>query len=156
VVLGAGCRSANRDRRGAYCLLPARRRPRLPHVLHDGPWQRDGRYVAGPARHDAVRPPRGVGGQPRGLAGGPGRRLAGRWTWRADLLVLAHGRRGRTPLGSYQPAYAAMDPPRRDPRGNPRPPGRPPLTRGVVRQVVALPHTARFRPTNLAQRRRPA
>ena len=59
------------DRRGAHRLLPARRRPRVPHVLHDGPRQRAGRYVSRPARHDALRPPRGVGGQPRGLARGP-------------------------------------------------------------------------------------
>ena len=59
------------DRRGAHRLLPARRRPRVPHLLHDRPWQRAGRRVPRPARHDALRPPRGVGGQPRGLARGP-------------------------------------------------------------------------------------
>src|SRR5262249_61439672 len=46
--------------------------------------------------HDALpislRPPRGVGGQPRGLARGPSGRLAGRRAWLADLLVLALGR----------------------------------------------------------------
>ena len=51
-------------------LLPARRRPRVPHLLHDGPWQRAGQRVLRPARHDALRPRRGVGGQPRGLARG--------------------------------------------------------------------------------------
>src|SRR5439155_20053125 len=102
--------------------------PRVPHLLHDGPWQRARQRVLGPARHDALRPPRGVGGQPRGLARGPSGRLAGRWAWRADLLVLALGRRRRRQLGPDQPARAAVDPPRRDPRGDPRPPG-PPLTR---------------------------
>ena len=85
--------------------------------------------VLGPARHDAIRPPRGVGGQPRGLARGPSGRLAGRWAWRTDLLVLAIGRRRRRYLGPDQPARATVDPPRRDPRGDPRPPGPPPLTR---------------------------
>src|SRR5207249_1455592 len=80
-------------------------------------------------RHDALRPPRGVGGQPRGLARGPSGRLAGRWAWRADLLVLALRRRRRRHLGPDQPARAAVDPTRRDPRGHPRPPGPPPLTR---------------------------
>ncbi len=82
-----------------------------------------------PARHDALRPPRGVGGQPRGLARGPSGRLAGRWAWLADLLVLALGRRRRRHLGPDQPARAAVDPPRRDPRGDPRPARPPPLTR---------------------------
>ena len=35
------------------------------------PRQRAGQRVPRPARHDALRPPRGVGGQPRGLARGP-------------------------------------------------------------------------------------
>jgi hypothetical protein len=87
----------------AHRLLPARRRPRVPHLLHDGPWQRAGRRAPRPARHDALRPPRGVGGQPRGLARGPSGRLAGRWAWRADLLVLALGRRRRRHLGPDQP-----------------------------------------------------
>jgi hypothetical protein len=82
----------------------------------------------GAARHDALRPPRGVGGQPRGLARGPSGRLAGRWAWLADLLVLALGRRRRRHLGPDQPPRAAVDPPRRDPRGDPRPARPPPLT----------------------------
>jgi hypothetical protein len=103
-------------------------------VLTSGPWdevaprQRAGRRLPGPARHDALRPPRGVGGQPRGLARGPSSRLAGRWAWRTDLLVLALGRRRRRHLGPDRPPGAAVDPPRRDPRGDPRPPGRSPLT----------------------------
>ena len=56
---------------GAHRLLPARRRPRVPHLLHDRPRQRAGQRVPGSARHDALRPPRGVGGRPRGLARGP-------------------------------------------------------------------------------------
>src|SRR5204863_3778300 len=96
-------------------------------------WQRAGQRVLGPARHDALRPPRGVGGQPRGLARGPSGRLAGRWAWLADLLVLALGPRRRRHLGPDQPARAAVDPPRRDPRGDPRPPGLPPLTPQDVR-----------------------
>src|SRR5207237_6262092 len=82
-----------------------------------------------PPQHDPLRPPRGLGGQPRGLARGPSGRLAGRWAWFADLLVLALGRRRHRHLGPDQPARAAVDPPRRDPRGDPRPPGPPPLTR---------------------------
>ena len=92
LVLGAGRGGAPRRRGGAHRLLPARRPPRVPHLLHDGPWQRAGQRVPGPARHDALRPPRGVGGQPRGLARGRCGRLAGRWAWLADLLVLALGR----------------------------------------------------------------
>ena len=95
---------------GSHHLLPARRRPRVPHLLHDGPWQRAGQRVLGPARHDALRPRRGVGGQPRGLARG------------AQLvLVLALGRGRERHLGPDQPPRAAVDPPRRDPRGDPRP-----------------------------------
>ena len=104
------------DRRGTHRLLPARRRPRVPHLLHDGPWQRAGRRVLGPARHDALRPPRGVGGQPRGLARGPSGRLAGRWAWLADLLVLALGRRrrrrpGARPAGPCRSGPAPARPP---------------------------------------------
>src|SRR5207248_3593096 len=113
---------------GFHHLLPARGRPGVPHLLHNGSWQRAGQRIPRPARHDAVRPPRGVGKQPRGLARGPSGRLAGRWAWLADLLVLALGRRRRRHLGPDQPARAAVDPPRRDPRGDPRPPGPPPLT----------------------------
>ena len=75
-----------------------------------------------------LRPPRGVGGQPRGLARGPAGRLAGRWAWLADLLVLALGRRRRRQLGADRPARAAVDPPRRDRGGDPRPARPPPLT----------------------------
>ena len=67
--------------RGAHHLLPARRRPRVPHLLHDGPWQRAGQRVLRPARHDALRPRRGVGGQPRGLARGA---ASACWYWRSD------------------------------------------------------------------------
>jgi hypothetical protein len=95
---------------GLYHLLPARRRPRVPHLLHDGP-------------------PRGLGGQPRGLARGPSGRLVARWTRLADLLVLALGRERERHLGSDQPPRAAVDPPRRDPRGDPRPARPPSLTR---------------------------
>jgi hypothetical protein len=64
----------------------------------------------GAARHDALRPRRGVGGQPRGLARG------------AQLvLVLVLGRGRERHLGPDQPPRAAVDPPRRDPRGDPRP-----------------------------------
>src|SRR5207237_2079474 len=102
--------------------------PRVPHLLHDRPRQRAGERVTRPARHDTLRPPRGVGGQPRGLARRSSGRLAGRWAWLADLLVLALGRRRRRHLGPDQPARATVDPARRDPRGDPRPPGPPPLT----------------------------
>lgn len=105
VVLGAGRAGADRRRDGAPRLFPARRRPRVPHLLHDGPWQRAGQRVPRPARHDALRPRRGVGGQARGL---PVREPPG-------LLVLALGRRRRRHLGPDQPARAAVDPPRRDP-----------------------------------------
>src|SRR6266511_4612864 len=100
LVLGAGRGGAAFRRRGAHHLLPARRRPRVPHLLHDRPRQRAGRRLPRPDRHDALRPPRGVGGQPRGLARGPSGRLAGRWAWLADLLVLALGRRRRRHLGA--------------------------------------------------------
>ena len=70
-----------------------------------------------PARPDAVRPGRGLGGQPRRLARG-----------RPGLLVLAFGR-GREPhLGTDRPTRAAVDPPRRDPGGDPRSARPPPLT----------------------------
>ena len=97
-------------RHGLHHLLPARRRPRVPHLLHDGPWQRAGQRVPRPARHDALRPPRGVGGQPRGLARGPSGRLAGRWAWLADLLVLALGRRRRSPPGARPAAPCRSGP----------------------------------------------
>ena len=58
---------------------------------------------------------------PEGWPDGPAGRRAGRWARRADLLVLALGRRRRRHLGPDQPARAAVDPPRRDPRGDPRP-----------------------------------
>ena len=41
---------------------------RLFLTYHDGPWQRAQQRVLRPARHDPLRPRRGVGGQPRGLA----------------------------------------------------------------------------------------
>ena len=128
LVLGAGRGGAALRRRGAHHLFSARWRPRVPHLLHHGPGQRADRCDPRPARHDALRPPRGVGGQPRGMARGPSSRLAGGWTWLADLLVLALGRRRRRHLGPDQPARAAMDTPGRDSRGNPRTPGPPPLT----------------------------
>ena len=105
-------------RHGLPHLLPARRRPRVPHLLHDRPWQRAGQRVLRPARHDALRPRRGVGGQPRGLARGA-----------QAVLVLALGRGRERHLGPDQPPRAAVDPPRRDPRGDPRPARPPPLTR---------------------------
>ena len=98
-----------------------------------------GQRVPRPARHDALRPRRGVGGQPRGLARiGTARRYGRR---AADLLVLAHGRRRQRHLGPDQPARAAVDPPRRDARGDPRPPGRPPLTRLRRRRRQRCSHT---------------
>ena len=87
LVLGARRGRAGRRQHGFHHLLPARRRPRVPH-LHDRPWQRAGQRVPRPARHDALRPRRGVGGQPRGLARG------------AQLvLVLALGRGRERHLG---------------------------------------------------------
>ena len=73
--------------------------------------------VLGPARHDALWPRRGVGGQARGLARGE-----------PLVLVLALGRGRERHLGPDEPARAAVDPPRRDPRGVPRPARPPPLT----------------------------
>ena len=93
---------------GHIVCLPARRRPRVPHLLHDGPWQRAGRRVPRPARHDALRPSRGVGGQPRGLARGAQR-----------VLVLALGRGRRMPPGARPAA------PRRSGPAPARPPWRP-------------------------------
>jgi hypothetical protein len=69
-------------------------RPSLPHVLDDRPGQRAGQRVTRLTRHDSLRPPGGVGGRLRRLARTPGCRLARRWPWRTDLLVLAL-RRGR-------------------------------------------------------------
>ena len=110
------------------CFLP-RRRPRVLHLFNDGPRQRACQRVHEPARHDALRPPRGVGGESGGVARRPSSRLAGRWAWLANQLVLALGRRRRRRLGPDKPARAAVDPPRRDPRRDPRPQGPPPLTR---------------------------
>src|SRR5205807_1354740 len=42
LVLGAGRGGAGRRRNGAHRLFPARRRPRVPHLLHDRPGQRAG------------------------------------------------------------------------------------------------------------------
>ncbi len=120
---------AGRRRHGAYHLLPARRRPCVPHLLHDRPWQRAGQRFPVPARHDALRPPRRVGGQPRGLAQGSSSRLPGRWSWGAHLLVLALGRGRERRLGPDQPPRATVDPPWRNPRGDTGPTGPPPLTR---------------------------
>ena len=69
------------------CFLP-RGRPRVPHLLHDRARNRAGRRLLRTARHDALWPWRGVGGQPRGLARGP-----------SGLLVLALGRRRHRHLG---------------------------------------------------------
>jgi hypothetical protein len=87
--------------RGGHAIAAARRR--LPMVELDGTVE-----VVGP---DGPVPF-------QGLARGPSGRLAGRWAWLADLLVLALGRRRRRYLGPGQPARAAVDPPRRDPRGD--------------------------------------
>ena len=86
-------------RRRTHHLFPARRRPRVPHLLHDRPWQRASRLVFGPARYDALWPRRGVGGQARGLAEG------------ATVLVLALGRGRKRHLGPHQPARTARDRP---------------------------------------------
>ena len=96
LVLGAGRGGAGRRRDGVPHLLPARRRPRVPHLLHDGPRQRAGRPVLRPARHDALRPRRGVGGQPRGLARGP-ERGSRRWARRAAAGTGARTRTGTRP-----------------------------------------------------------
>ena len=84
---------------------------------------------------------------PEGWPEAPRCRLAGRWAWRAHLLVLAVGRRRRRQLGTDQPARAAVDPPRRDPRGDPRPPGRAPLTLTRTFSSVLFPAHRRRRAT---------
>ena len=84
--------AAGRRGDGVPHQLPARRRPRVPHLLDDGPRQRADQPVLRPARHDALRPRRGVAGQPRGLAGGA-----------RPVLVLALGRGRERHLGPDQP-----------------------------------------------------
>ena len=81
---------------GANRLFPAGRRPRVAHLLHDRPGQRAAQWVPRPAGHDALRPPRGVGGQPRGLARGPsgdspvgGHGSPICWYWRSDARGVA-------------------------------------------------------------------
>jgi Bacterial protein of unknown function (DUF899) len=83
-----------------------------------GRGQRADQRVPRPARHDALRPRRGVAGQPRRLARGA-----------QPVLVLALGRGRERHLGPDQPPRAAVDSPRRDPGGDPRPARPPPLTR---------------------------
>jgi Bacterial protein of unknown function (DUF899) len=74
---------------------------------------RAGLRVLGPARHDALRPPRGVGGHPQGWpeALRPTRRSVG-------MARRSAGTGARTPTasppGPDQPPRAAVDPPRRD------------------------------------------
>ena len=118
-----GVDGAGRRRNGAYRLFPARRRPRVPHLLHDGPWQRAGQRVLRPARHDALRPRRGVGGQPRGLA--RDRRLAG--TARAARPA---GTGARTPTAS--PPGARPAGPCRSGPAPARPPWRPSAARATT------------------------
>ena len=108
LVLGARRGPAGRRQHGLHHLLPARRRPRVPHLLRDGPWQRTGQRVPRPARHDALRPRRGVGGQARGrrscwfwhsaLDGnatwGPASRLVPQWTRPGATPAETLGRHG--------------------------------------------------------------
>ena len=77
-----------------------------------------GQRVLRPAGHDALRPGRGVAGQPGRLARGA-----------RPVLVLALGRGRERHLGSDQPPRPAVDPPGRDSRGDPRSARSPSLTR---------------------------
>ena len=101
----------------------------VPHVLHDRPGQRAGPRVLGPARHDALRPSGGVGGQPRRLARRPsGRRAAEGTAHRSagtGAQTLTASPPGARPAGPCRNGPA----PAGDPGGDPRPPRRPPLTR---------------------------
>ncbi len=80
LVLGARAGRAGRRRDGLPQRLPARRRPGFPHVPLDGPRDRADQPRVRPARPDALRPSRGVGGDPEGWPEGND---AG-WFWRTD------------------------------------------------------------------------
>ena len=49
LVLGARRGGTRRRQHGFHHVLPARRRPHVPHLLHDGPWQRAVQRVLRPA-----------------------------------------------------------------------------------------------------------
>lgn len=101
-------------------------------LFHDGPRHRAGQRLLRPGRQDALRPGRGVGGQPRGVA-----RRARR------LLVLALGRGGERHLGPDQPPRAPVDPSRRDRRRVPRS-ARPPSLRREPHLGAARPAADRL------------
>ena len=147
-VLRAGCRSvlSATEEATLLCYLRDGDRVFLTYA-YDGPWQRARGCDSRPARHDAVRPPRGVGGQPGGRpaapqagspGGGHGEPIC--WYWRTDDAGVASW--GPTSLPD-----AAMDSTRGDTRPVARPDGRPPLRRvpsvaGAVLNRLRLPRRA--------------
>ncbi len=106
---------AGRRRHGSHHLLPARRRPRVPHLLHDRPWQRAGQRAF--ALLDMTPYGRGEAWQdnPEGWPEGHGPC----WYWRSD----ADGNATWGPTGRPVPQWTRPGAaPERDPR-----PGRRPL-----------------------------
>ena len=146
LVLGTGCGGADRHGRGPHRLLPARRRPRVPHLPHDRPRQRARRRERRPAGHDALRSGRGVGGQPRGLARGT-----------PLLLVLGHRPGRATPPGARPAA------PRRSGPARTRPPWTAPASKarrhriggGIIQpaRYAPGPPPSRPKPTSRARPR---
>ncbi len=80
LVLGARRGRADRRGHGKHQLLPARRRPRVPHLLHDGPRQRACRWVLRAAGHDALWPREAWQVSPEGWPEGHDPC----WYWRSD------------------------------------------------------------------------
>ena len=123
LVLGARRGGAARRGRGPHHLFPARRRPRVPHLLHDGP-RATSRPTATLGLLDMTPYGRREAWEdnPEGWPEAPRGRCAGRWARRADLLVLARRRRrrrapGARPAGPCRSGPAPARPPWRPSAG---------------------------------------